>query len=398
METYGKGREGSGLLERNGSEAGRLIVGSASLVAVDNHEAVSGAVGNLGTVGAVHGDLVVVSSQSVTLGVGVGEESSLKHLIGRGLDSGNHMAGGEGDLLDLGEVVIGVLVEDQLSDALERVVGMGPHLGNVKDVPLVGGGVGLRHDLDLEAPGGAFTGLDVVEEFASGEVGVLALHLLGLFGAHVLDAGVGLEVELDVEDLTLGVDPTEGVTAVSVHVAVSVRGTTIGEEDADLVSTLGGQTPEIPGHVAVLAVGLGVSLLGVDEVRELDGVSNEEDGGVVSNHVPVALLSVELDGKTSGVSLSVGRSLFSSDGGETYGDGSSLSDGVEEVSMGELGDVVCDFEVPEGSGALGVDDSFGDSLPVEVGQLVDEGKVLEKEGAVLSGTGRVLVVVNGVSV
>jgi hypothetical protein len=36
----------------------------------------------------------------------------------------------------------------------------------------------------------------------------------------------------------------------------------------------------------------------VDEIREFDGVTNEEDRSVVSGHVPVALLSVKLNGKT----------------------------------------------------------------------------------------------------
>jgi hypothetical protein len=36
-----------------------------------------------------------------------------------------------------------------------------------------------------------------------------------------------------------------------------------------------------------------------------DGVPNEEDGGVVSNQVPVSLLSVELDSKATRITNSV---------------------------------------------------------------------------------------------
>jgi hypothetical protein len=39
----------------------------------------------------------------------------------------------------------------------------------------------------------------------------------------------------------------------------------------------------VPEHVGVLEMGLGVTLLGVDEVRELCGVADEEDGGVVED-------------------------------------------------------------------------------------------------------------------
>ena len=48
---------------------------------------------------------------------------------------------------------------------------------------------------------------------------------------------------------------------------------------------------------------LGISLLGVNEIRKLTGVSYEEDRSVVSDHVPVSFLGVEFDGKSSWVSF-----------------------------------------------------------------------------------------------
>ena len=48
-------------------------------------------------------------------------------------------------------------------------------------------------------------------------------------------------------------------------------------------------------------MGDGVPLLGVDEVGEHQGVADEEDGGVVANNVPVALLCVELHCKPARV-------------------------------------------------------------------------------------------------
>lgn len=56
---------------------------------------------------------------------------------------------------------------------------------------------------------------------------------------------------------------------------------------ADLVSRLRSLREEVPSHVGALQVGLRVSLLGVDEIRELNGVSNEEDWGVVSNLISI---------------------------------------------------------------------------------------------------------------
>ena len=48
---------------------------------------------------------------------------------------------------------------------------------------------------------------------------------------------------------------------------------------------------------------LGISLLGVNEIGKLTGVSDEEDGSVVSDHIPVSFLCVEFYGKTSWVSF-----------------------------------------------------------------------------------------------
>lgn len=59
-----------------------LIVGATSLVAVDGSGAISLIVGNSSSVGAVDGNLVIISSKSVSVSVGVREKSALEHLIG----------------------------------------------------------------------------------------------------------------------------------------------------------------------------------------------------------------------------------------------------------------------------------------------------------------------------
>ena len=66
----------------------------------------------------------------------------------------------------------------------------------------------------------------------------------------------------------------------------------------------------------------------------LHGITQEEDGSVVVNMVPVSLLSSELDGETTGVSSSIGRSRHSSDGGESSTGSYLPSDLSEEVGAG----------------------------------------------------------------
>ena len=71
------------------------------------------------------------------------------------------------------------------------------------------------------------------------------------------------------------------------------------------------QGDEVPEHVGVLQVGHRVPLLGVDEVGEENRVTDEEDWSVVSDQIPVTLLSVELHSKPTRVpAMKLNKALF----------------------------------------------------------------------------------------
>lgn len=116
---------------------------------------------------------------------------------------------------------------------------------------------------------------------------------------------------------------------------------------------------------------LRITLLGVDEVRELGRVANEEDRSVVEYPVPVAFLSPDLDGEPTGIASSVCRSALASDGGETDGQFRLVPNFVEELGTGDVGDIVSHLKVSVGTSALGVHHSLRDALTVEVGQKVN---------------------------
>ena len=75
-----------------------------------------------------------------------------------------------------------------------------------------------------------------------------------------------------------------------------------------------GRENEYPEHVSVLEMSLGVSLLGMNEMREFGGIPDKEDGCVVEDPIPVSLLGLELDSKTSWVASGISRSGFATDG------------------------------------------------------------------------------------
>lgn len=115
------------------------------------------------------------------VGVGVGEESTLEHLIEGGLYAGDQMSRRVGNLLSLGEVVLRALVEDQLSDRNEGVITMRDDLSHIKDIPLVVEAVLLRNDLHAHGPLGSLAGVKVVHQISSSIVGV-DHQIVGLLG------------------------------------------------------------------------------------------------------------------------------------------------------------------------------------------------------------------------
>jgi len=68
---------------------------------------------------------------------------------------------------------------------------------------------------------------------------VLLTHFCCLISSEALDALASLVVVLDIVNITLLIDPSEGVRGVAVHVTVAVWGTSVAHEDSDLVKSLG---------------------------------------------------------------------------------------------------------------------------------------------------------------
>ena len=99
---------------------------------------------------------------------------------------------------------------------------------------------------------------------------------------------------------------------------------------------------------------LGVTLLGVDEMREFGRVSDEEDGSVVEHPVKVALLRSDFKGKAAGITGGIRRSEFTTDGGETGSGTVFLADLSEEPGRGNVAEVVGQFKVTMCTSTLGV--------------------------------------------
>ena len=127
----------------------------------------------------------------------------------------------------------------------------------------------------------------------------------------------------------------------------------------------------VPEHIRILQVSLGVTLLSMNEMREFGGITNEENRCVVEDPVEVTFLCPNFNGEATGITSGVGRPRLATDSGETDSGSSTGTDFLEESGAGEITNVVGHFEVTVGTSALGVDNTLGNSLAVEMGKEVD---------------------------
>jgi hypothetical protein len=93
----------------------------------------------------------------------------------------------------------------------------------------------------------------------------------------VPSAFIYLKVEFTVDCFTLCVNHFESVRTIAVHEAVAVGCAAIRKQEGHLVSSFGAQSNKVPKHVWILQVSDGVAFLSVDETREKDGITKEEN-------------------------------------------------------------------------------------------------------------------------
>ena len=141
-----------------------LVVNGAAMVSIDSARAISLVGGNSSSVGAVDRDLVVVGTESVSVSVGVREDSPLEHLVVGELNTWDDMGWGEGNLFNLGKVILRVSVKIEFSNRDQRIVAVRDYLGHIEDVKLVVLTRLLRDKLDIPCPGGEVTLLNVLEQ------------------------------------------------------------------------------------------------------------------------------------------------------------------------------------------------------------------------------------------
>lgn len=116
---------------------------------------------------------------------------------------------------------------------------------------------------------------------------------------------------------------------------------------------------------------LGISLLSVDEMRELCRIADEEDRSVVVHPIPDTFLRLDLHGKSTRITSGIRGSALTTDRAESDSGRCLLSNGCKKGVGGDIGQVVSDFKVSVSTSTLGVDDTLRDSLAIEVSEEID---------------------------
>jgi len=194
-----------------------------------------------------------VDTDAVVLGITVKEHAELEKSIWAVLNTWNHCSRRERGLLDVTMVVLRVLVQDNLSELLERELLARPDLGHIEGVESKLSWVGLfgLHCLDVCSPLRILLGLDLLIQLALGVVWVFATETVCLLTSELLLTVLGKEGVLDVHKLALGIHPLEGVTAVSVLLGESIWSAVVTEEHHASMIAFGCVGEEVESGVVV---------------------------------------------------------------------------------------------------------------------------------------------------
>ncbi|MNJ25540.1 hypothetical protein D3C77_199870 [compost metagenome] len=373
-----------------------LIVGPAG-EHLGLHVAVALEVLEGAALGPVDRDLVEIHRpQPRQLGVLIGEQPPLQQRVFRKVEARHDVGRQEGGLFGLGEEVVGVAVQRQAPDHLQRMRLLGDQFGRVQDVEGQGVGLGLGQDLHGEIPFGEVALVDGVEQVAAVIIRVGPGDLDRLVPAGRLRAQPGPPVEFDEVGLALGVDQSEGVDAEPLDHAERAGNGAVRHGPHHHVGALGHQADEVPegvvraGRLGIAAIGL--HLHRVDQVGEFDRVLDEEDRDVVPHQVPVALLGIELHREAAHVARRVDRAGAAGHRGEADEDLGLLADLGQHLGGGVGRQALGQFEDAVRGRSAGVDDALGDAFVVEMLDLLAQDEVFQQRRAARAAAQGVLVV------
>ena len=123
-------------------------------------------------------------------------------------------------------------------------------------------------------------------------------------------------------------------------------------------------------------------------------ILNEKHRGVIAHQIKNTLFGIKLGGETANITHRVCRTRAPLDGGESDKHRGNFIRVGEEICFGDRFQALVRLEVAMRSRAARVNDTFRNSLVVEMGNFFPQDKVLQQGGAARAGAKRVLIVSN----
>ena len=243
--------------------------------------------------GRIDRDLVEVrTAQPRDLRVDVRVNATGQQRIVREVDAGHDVRDAERHLLRFREEVVGIAVQHHPPHRDDRHELLGHDLRGIEHVEAERLRLFFREDLQAQLPLRVGAGLDGLPQVAAMKVGIGAGNLHGLVPDQRMGSRLRAPVELDEVRLAVVVDQAVGMHAEALHRPITARDRAVGHRPHQHVGDLGHQRREVPEGVMRRA-GLRhrevrFRLRGVDQIRKLHRVLDEEHRDVVADEIPVA--------------------------------------------------------------------------------------------------------------
>ena len=334
--------------------------------------------------------------ETFQLSIEIGEIAALQQGIVGEVDARRHVLRHERDLLGLGEEIVRHAVEHEAADRHRRQNLFRNDLCRIEHVEVKTVCKLLVEKLQVQLPFRKVSGLDRIPQVAPVEIGVGAVDLYGFVPDHRLHAELRLPDEFDEGGFVLSVHQPERMYAKPLHEAKGARDGAVGHDPHDHVHQFRRETDEIPEIIVcrlrLRERAIGLRLHRMDDVRELDGVLDEEHRDVVADEIPVALLGVELDCEAANVASEVERSFRSCHSREAHENGCLLARTLEDVGAGICSQGIVGLEKAVRAVAARVHNALRDAFVVKMEDFLPEVEIFDERRSPLADLQSVLVV------
>src|SRR5690554_592961 len=207
---------------------------AASLVTIHAHRTIA-VVAVIRTTRCVHWDLRVIHTQTVALGVTIGEQSSLQHAVWRETYTWHNVRWVKGRLLNIGKIILRIFIQFKITHFNQWIVTFWPHFSQIKRVIRHFSCIGFWHDLHIHGPAREITALNRFIQVTLRAFTVFPNQISSFLVSQIFNALLSFEMELNPVALILGINKTEGMRAKAMHMTIRGRNTAVTHYNSDLV-------------------------------------------------------------------------------------------------------------------------------------------------------------------